>query len=92
MNGEPSSIDIALEKHWSALDLFNRMKLLIDLKIDGTDKKFLEGRTMDEILKSGQDDLPGEIRGRLILALTNEGFSKGEYERCVAAMRGPERK
>ena len=83
MNAErtPTSIDLALEKHWSALSLVERAILLMDLGWDVKYKEFLGGKTMDQVIQSGQADLPGEVRGRLIMALTDEGFSKEEYQR-----------
>jgi hypothetical protein len=87
MDNMPTSVNRVLEKHWSALPLFDRAKLLIELGVDGKNKEILGGKTMDQIIQSGQDDLPGEVRGRLILAVTDVGFTKEEYERVKTETR-----
>lgn len=81
------SVGSVLEKHWSVLSLFDREVLLRDLGIDGKNEEFLGGKTMDQIIQSGQDDLPAEVRGRLIMAVMPDGFSKKEYERVRDGLR-----
>lgn len=76
-----SSINQALDKHWSALSMFDRALLLNDLGINGGNENYLAGKTIDQLIQYDQDNLPGEVRGRLIMAVTDDGFSVKEYER-----------
>jgi hypothetical protein len=85
----PTFVDEELEKYWSALSLFERSNLVMSLGVTGKDKRqesLLDGKSMDEIVSSSQGDLPGLVRGRLICALTPEGFSVAEYERVRDSM------
>jgi len=79
--GSGTPLDQLLEKHWSVLSPPDRAALLKDLGIDGKNEEFLAGKTMDQILQGGQYDLPNEVWGRLIMAVTDGGFTKEEYER-----------
>jgi len=88
MAGKKTSIDRELEKYWSPLPIFDRALLLVSLGIDGKDLRFLNGKTMDQIIQTDQDSLPSEIRGRLIMSLTEDGFSPAEYDREKESMRG----
>lgn len=71
-------ISEALEKHWSALPVTKRAELLGGLGIDGNNDN-LDGKTIDEVLASKQDDLPAEVRGRLIMSITKDGLSPDRY-------------
>lgn len=82
------SISETLNKHWSSLPIFDRAVLLWRLGIDGKNEEYLGGKTMDTIIHSNQDGLPGEVRGRLLLAVTKDGFSLSEYERIRGLLRG----
>jgi hypothetical protein len=77
-----------LEKRWLALSIFDRSFLLSDLGINGENREFLACKTIDEVVRSEPKDLPSEVKSRLVMAMTAEGFSKDEYER---AKKGPER-
>ena len=79
--GHGSSISQIFEKHWSALSPSDRLVLLNDLGVDGKNEEILGGKTIDQIVQSDQDGLPGIVRIRLVNALTEDGFSKKEYER-----------
>lgn len=89
--GHESSVNQVLEKWWSTLPILDRAILLKGLGINGENENYLAGKTMDQIIQSDQDGLPGEIRGRLIMAVTDDGFSVKEYERVKAAVSGKER-
>ncbi len=82
MTAYKSPIDQMMEKHWLVLNYFNRRVLLADLGVGGRDESILGGKTMSEIVHSDGGSLPSEIRGRLIMALTEDSFTKEEYERA----------
>jgi hypothetical protein len=82
-----SFIDLDVEDHWSKLCVSSRAILLVDLGVDGEDGNILEGKTMDEIIQIDVCELPSEVRARLVLAVTDEGFSKREYERMRNEIR-----
>ena len=74
-------VDEVLEKYWSILPIADRLTLLKDLGVSGENREYLGGRTIDQIVETDQADLPGIIKGRLVCALTVDGFSKEEYLR-----------
>lgn len=87
MENEPSSIDRILEEHWSVLSFIERAVLLRDLGIDGKNEEILGGKNIVDILRLGQNDLPSEVRSRLIMAVTVEGFTKEEYEKSKRLLK-----
>jgi hypothetical protein len=80
------SVNGAMEKHWSALSTYERLDLLRGLGIDGKDEEILGGRNIVEVLRLDQDNLPNEVRGRLLTALTVNGFSVEEFQRHEKAL------
>jgi len=87
MENEPSSIDRILEEHWSVLSFIERAVLLRDLGIDGKNEEILGGKNIVNVLQLGQNDLSSEVRSRLIMAVTVEGFTKEEYEKSKRLLK-----
>lgn len=85
--GSSSLIGRALEKHWSALPVYERLDLLRGLGIDGKNEEILGGRNITEVLRLDQDYLPSVVRGKLILSLIEDGFSAVEYNKVKESMR-----
>jgi len=76
------AIDRELELHWLALTASDRAVILMDLGVDGKDPSILGGKTMDEIVNNDSENLPIIVKGRLLLAITDKGFTREEYERA----------
>jgi hypothetical protein len=76
-----SAIDRELELRWLALTASDRAAVLVDLGVDGKDPNILGGKTIDEIVNNGSENLPIMVKGRLLLAITDKGFTREEYER-----------
>lgn len=74
------------EKHWAAISSVERFTLLNDLAAEIGKHDFKPG-WIDETFVVAQipsfDDVPSEIRGRLMLAMTDAGFDLQEYRRVV---------
>lgn len=70
------------EKHWAALPSMERFNLLNDLADEIGDPSWA-GETFDVSQIPSFDDVPSDIRGRLILAMTDTGFSLQEYRRVA---------
>ena len=84
----PSILDSVLDKHWGNLSsIIDRAVLLNNLGIDGRNENILGGMTMFQIVQSKQHELPCEVRDRLIMAITNDGFSVSEYQRVLSLNR-----
>jgi hypothetical protein len=72
--------DAELDKRWSGLTVTKRATLLGELGVGEIDKGYLEEKTLNEILRSNQGDIPAIIRGRLIMSMTEDGFSQEKYQ------------
>jgi len=72
--------DTELDKRWSSLTVTKRAILLSELGANEIDKGYLEEKTLNEILVGSQGDIPPMIRGRLILSMTEDGFSSEKYK------------
>ena len=81
-----SIIDL-LEKHWLGLTIADREVLFNDLGVIDESRDFLDCKTIKEVIRSDYSELPYEVRGRLLMAVTDKGFSKAEYGRAILVTR-----
>ncbi len=77
------------EKHWTAMSETDRAYFLAELeqRVSRLDT-WWEGKSVAELAKVEHfDDLPPSLRGRLILAVEEKGFSLPEHDRTAGAIK-----
>jgi hypothetical protein len=72
----------ALDYSWRVLSVDERVQLLNDLAAETSREARWDGKTALELAQiPSADDLPSELRGRLIMCVTPDGFSVNEFRR-----------
>jgi hypothetical protein len=72
------------ERHWQGMSIPERETLLGELaEAIHLKPGWWSGMTIEAIAQIPSfDSLPGDLRGRLFLAVTDDGFSVAEHERA----------